>query len=91
MLLAHLLKWQAQPELRGRSRLLTIRVQRRDLAQVLRDNPSLHSRLPEMVADAYDKALLLAQRETGLSAAAFPTACPWTFDQAMQDPPDETR
>ena len=88
VLLAHLLKWQAQPERRGRSWLLTIREQRRQVAQVLGDNPSLRGRLPDIMADAYETALLAAQRETGLAETAFPAACPWSFDAAMQDTPE---
>ena len=88
VLLAHLLKWQAQPARRGRSWLLAIREQRREVAQVLGDNPSLRGRLPDIMADAYETALLAAQRETGLAENAFPAACPWSFDAAMQDTPE---
>ncbi len=85
VLLLHLLKWEHQPARRGRSWLLSIREQRREVAEVLGDNPSLRSRLPELLADAYSKALLAAQRETGLPEHAFPAECPWTCEQAMQE------
>ena len=88
VLLAHLLKWDAQPDRRGRSWILTIREQREEVAEVLHDNPSLRARIEEILADAYRKALLAAQRETGLPESAFPAACPWTFEQAMRDEPD---
>ncbi|MDA8252143.1 MAG: DUF29 domain-containing protein [Rhodospirillales bacterium] len=88
VLLTHLLKWQVQPERRGRSWLLTIREQRREVDEVLADNPSLRARLSELLAEAYGKALLAAQRETDLPEEAFPAASPWTFDEAMQDAPD---
>lgn len=88
VLLAHLLKWQAQPALRGRGWLLAIREQRRQVAEVLADNPSLRPRLPALLAEAHEDALLAAQRETGLSESAFPAVCPWTFAQAMEDEPD---
>ena len=88
VLLAHLLKWQAQPERRGRSWALTIREQRDEVADVLADNPSLRTYLDAIMASAYRKALLAAQRETGLPLAAFPAACPWSFDAAMQDTPE---
>lgn len=91
LLLAHLLKWQSQPERRGRSWRLTIAEQRVQLADILDDSPSLRARLDEIVADAYGKALLSAQREPNLPEAAFPAACPWTFDQAMQDKLNESR
>ena len=85
VLLAHLLKWQFQPERRGKSWRLTIGEQRRRVARLLRKNPGLKGELPEVFADAYGDALLIAERETDLSAAAFPAACPWSFDQALDD------
>jgi hypothetical protein len=83
VLLVHLLKWRFQPALRGTLWEVTIKVHRRDLARHLRDNPSLRSRLDEAIEDAYGDAILLARGETNLPEATFPSACPWTFDQAM--------
>jgi hypothetical protein len=85
LLLMHLLKWQVQPMLRGNSWRATIKVQRREIARHLADNPSLTARLPEVLADAYGDAVLLAARETGLAEAAFPAANPWAFDEIMDD------
>ena len=85
VLLAHLLKWQFQPERRGKSWRLTIREQRREVTDVLGDNPSLRSRLSEILVDAYSKALLIAERETDLADDTFPTECPWCFDQVVDD------
>ena len=90
VLLTHLLKWHAQPERRGRSWLLTIREQRRQVAKVLADNPSLRPHLATLMAEAYEDALLAAQRESDLPESAFPASLPWTFEQAMQDEPPET-
>lgn len=81
VLLMHLLKWQYQPELRGRSWRATISVQRRALARHLADNPSLKSKLTEAVADAYGDAILTAASETGLEQSTFPAQCPWPFAQ----------
>ena len=83
VLLLHLLKWQFQPERKGSSWQSTVRVQRRDLARLLRDNPSLKSKLEEVMSDAYGDAILLAVGETGLPEATFPADCPWTFEQIM--------
>ena len=77
ILLAHLLKWRYQPSLRGRSWQLTIKEQRRRLLRHLKDNPSLHARLDEFIADAYIDSVLLAAKETGLDEAAFPSQCPY--------------
>ena len=84
VLLAHLLKWQFQPGLRGNSWRLTIREQRRQAARVLAQNPSLRASLDAILADAYGDAALIAERETGLPESTCPAECPWTFDQAMQ-------
>ena len=85
VLLAHLLKWKYQPGLRGNSWRLTIREQRRRANRILEQNPSLCPVLPAILAEAYGDAILIAERETGLAEETFPTDCPWTFDQAMQD------
>jgi hypothetical protein len=85
VLLAHLLKWRFQPGRRGTSWRLTITEQRRRVERLLRKNPSLKHDLAETLADAYGDALLMAERETGLPNDTFPAACPWTFDQAMQE------
>jgi hypothetical protein len=85
VLLLHLLKWQYQPGRRGASWQATIRVQRRDLAFHMRDNPSLKAVLPEAIAQAYGNAIIEAGVETGLLEATFPAACPWNFQQ-MSDP-----
>jgi ribosomal protein L29 len=88
VLLLHLLKWRFQPNLRSRSWDLTIREQRREVASVLADNPSLRATLDTVLSNAYGSALLAARRETGLPKAAFPASCPWTFDEAMREPED---
>ena len=85
VLLAHLLKWQAQPALRGNNWRLTILEQRGQLVEHLKDNPSLKSVLADAFTTAYRFALLGAQRETGLPEAAFPGTCPWTDEQVMAE------
>ena len=52
----HLLKWQYQPNLRTRSWILTIKEQRRRIVKRLQQNPSLRSKLNEVIADAYELA-----------------------------------
>jgi len=39
--------------------------------------------LPACIAQAYRRALIEAEKETGLAAATFPAACPYTFDRIM--------
>lgn len=83
ILMMHLLKWQFQPMLRGHSWRATIKVQRRELVRHLADNPSLKSRLPDLIPEAYSDAILMADRETGLAESAFQTRCPWSFDDMV--------
>ena len=81
VLLAHMLKWRFQSERRTKSWRLTIEEQRRQVIRHMRDNPSLKSSLSEATEEAYGDAIIAAERETDLDRAAFPKACPWSFDQ----------
>ena len=83
VLLAHLLKWQFQPERRGASWRLTIEEQRQRSARVLRQNPSLKSRLDEIFQDAYADARLISARETGIDKSVFPDEPPYSVAQAF--------
>ncbi|WP_192459124.1 DUF29 family protein [Musicola keenii] len=47
------------------------------------ENPSLKSRLQDIIADAYGDAVIGAERETGLNRGLFPANCPWSFEQAV--------
>lgn len=85
VLLLHLLKWNAQPALRGTSWRSTIREQRRQIARLLEDNPSLRAQLPRILTSAYGDALVAVERETGIAESAFPAVCPFTFEQAMTE------
>ena len=83
VLLMHLLKWRFQPSGHSTSWRLTIEEQRREVVDVLTDNPSLRSKLPEAIGSAYGNAILAAARETGLDRASFPAVCPWGFEEIM--------
>jgi hypothetical protein len=86
VLLAHMLKWDHQPERRSRSWTLTIRDQRNRVRRTLRHNPSLKSVLDEALADAYEDAVVAAARETDLPLATFPSTNPFVW-QDMTDRP----
>jgi hypothetical protein len=83
VLLLHLLKWRFQPKGRCSSWQASIRIQRRDLVVHMKDNPSLEARLSESIVQAFGNAVIEAAVETKLPDEAFPTACPWSFDQMM--------
>jgi hypothetical protein len=85
VLLAHLLKWQYQPERRGASWQKTIKEQRKGLTRRLTKTPSLKADLRDIDwwSEVWTDALDIATRETGRWYEAFPDACPWSFDQIM--------
>lgn len=83
VLLAHLLKWQHQPNLRSRSWELTMAEQREQVDEVLDENPSLRGQLPEIIVRAYRYARIDASRETGREIKTFPDRCPYSIQQLL--------
>lgn len=84
VLLAHLLKWQFQPGLRGPSWRLSIDNARRDIQLILDDSPSLRRLLEEAIAKEYPSARRNAVTETGLTPDQFPNICPYAADQVLR-------
>lgn len=85
ILIAHLLKWQFQPENQSGSWRGSIREQRIQLIEQLEESPSLRNSLDESVVKAYPKALALAIDETGLTSKKFPTECPYALKQLLDE------
>jgi len=83
VLMIHLLKWQYQPAFRGRSWELTIVEQRRRIAKLLANNPSLKPELESCYLDAYDDARFGAMKETGLELDTFPLEAPFRLGQVL--------
>ncbi|ATQ73463.1 hypothetical protein CR152_02245 [Massilia violaceinigra] len=83
VLIAHLLKWQFQPQLRSKSWLKTMQVQRASIARKLGKVPSLKSALTDNDGrqEVWDDALVLALKETGLHE--FPDTPIWTSAQIL--------
>jgi hypothetical protein len=83
VLLAHLLNWRSQPESRSKSSGATIAIQRKRIALVLKETPSLRAvmRNRDWQDGVWLDAVAQAQKETGIEA--LPEACPWTMDQAV--------
>jgi hypothetical protein len=80
VLIAHLLKWQYQPERRSKSWRSTIDTQRIDVADLLEDSPSLRHEIEEKLTRAYIKARIMAEAETGIDREVFPATCPYELD-----------
>jgi hypothetical protein len=85
VLFLHLLKWGRQPHLRGNSWRLLIANARDEIADVFADNPSLKPQPGEAMASAYRYARRKAAIETNSGEEAFPAACPWSFETAMDE------
>jgi hypothetical protein len=77
VLLAHLLKWQFQPERRSASWSRTIKEQRERITLALRRTPSLKATLeaPDWQREMWLDSLDISRRETGLDLLL--DECPW--------------
>jgi len=93
ILMAHLLKWQFQLKqlteqwqtYQGSSWRGSILEQRFQLHEQLEESPSLSPFLSQAVEKAYIKAVKLAAKETGFNIAVFPTECPYTIEQLLDE------
>ena len=83
ILLMHLLKWRYQPERRGTSWRLTIRNQRTEIRDLLKENPSLSAQLANELQANYADARELAMDETGLPESTFPNENPFCLEEIL--------
>ena len=81
-LLAHLLKWEHQPEQRSNSWRATIAVQRQELHDLL-ESRTLMNYANEVLSKAYERAARQASMETGLPEESFPSECPLSLDAIL--------
>ncbi len=93
ILLAHLLKWQFQyqqlserwQEFKGDSWRATIIEQRLRLKRRLRKSPGLKSKLSTVIDESYEDAVYLAVKETKLAKDIFPTNCPYSVSEILDE------
>jgi hypothetical protein len=85
LVVAHLLKWQFQPQMRTASWEITIVRERGHIEDVEAGNRSLKSEAQALVDSAYRKARREAAIETGLPLTTFPAVCPYTLEQLRDD------
>ena len=88
VLLAHLLKWEYQPDRRVGSWQSTILEQQRELRQLL-ESGTLRNHAAAMFADAYKDARKQAAAEAGLTRTTFPDECPWDLVGILVDRDEE--
>jgi hypothetical protein len=84
VLLAHMLKWDHQPERRSRSWDNTIDEQRDRVRYVLQRNPGLKSRFDEALRRGYAGARRHASTETGRDRDVFPVECPYSVSDILE-------
>ena len=85
VLIAQLLKWKYQAVRRTRSWKNTISNQRIDINDLLEDSPSLHHNIQEKISKAYKKARLMAEDEIRIDKERFPSICPFTLQQIINE------
>ena len=86
-LIAHLLKWQFQPERQGNSWRNTIRTQRDEIPDLFEDMPSLKTDLdkPEWLQKAWQRSVKKASVETYKPVSDFPQQPIWTVEQILDE------
>jgi len=77
ILIAHLLQRQYQPAKGSGSWRSTITTQRFDIADMLKESPSLGTRLQPEFTEVWYRATVQAADETGIDIEKFPAECFW--------------
>ena len=85
VLLLHLLKWHYQPNKRKLGWKASILEARKQLNRELRESPSLRSYPDEVIAEQYEVARLKAAGETELQLETFPTECPYSIADILDE------
>lgn len=85
VLMKHLLKIKYQPEKHTSSWDRSIKYSRREIEDILKENPSFKRFIPEYIKTTYLTAVESASDETNKDESDFPTECPWTFEEIMKE------
>jgi len=82
VLLAHILKWVHQKEMRTPSWRTTVLDQQAELEDLL-ESGSLRNHAEESLPSIYQKTVKYAANETNLAVETFDAECAWTLDQLL--------
>jgi hypothetical protein len=88
VLIAHLLKWQFQPNRSSKSNgswLGTIEEQRDKIKRLLKKNPSLKTKVYVALQEGFNDSKYIIKRESPTILKLLPKECPYTFEQLMDD------
>ena len=88
VVIAHMLKWDMQPERRGVSWVVSIRNHRDHAQYELDTNPSFRSRIDEALVPAWRRGLADAAGEMDIPLRRMPQENPFSFDDIMNRPFD---
>jgi hypothetical protein len=80
--LAHVLKWEHQPEKRSRSWSATILEQQNQLRRHA-ESGVLRNHAEAVLEQVFEDAVRVAAAETGLPRDSFPAECPYTVEQLL--------
>ncbi|MGU3538934.1 DUF29 domain-containing protein [Methylobacterium sp. A54F] len=86
IVLLHMLKWDHQPERRGRSWALSIAEHRERALMQLEKSPGLKSSLAEVQRQAFRLGRIGAARQMKRSVKTLPDACPYSWDEILNRP-----
>ena len=84
-ILIHLLKWEYQPQRRTDSWLDSINDGRIQIHKTIQDNPSLKTFPATRLTEDYEDACRYAAKQTALDIKTFPSTCPYTIEQILDD------
>lgn len=87
-LMAHIIKWQTQPELRSRSWAASIESARIEIEDLLELEPSLRATVPGLLTTLFNKAQRLAEKEMGQKAALDELSWRAVFEDEYDWPAD---
>jgi hypothetical protein len=82
LLIAHVLKWQYQPEKRSSGWRVTMELQQQELTGLV-ESGVLRNYAEEILAKAYANGVRQAVADTGLPAATFPADCSFTIESLL--------
>lgn len=83
IVIAHMLKWDLQPERCSNSWVASIMEHREWIAQELEDSPSYRARIGEAMRRAWRPARARASAETDLPLKQLPSELPYSFEDVM--------
>lgn len=83
VVLAHLIKWEYQPNYRCGSWRGSIKEHRRRINKALKKYPGPKPYFREIFSDCYFPAKEWTSEETGLPSTNFPESCPFTPEEVL--------